>query len=400
MITPAPPPVLASTFAAEFGPGASRVARAPGRVNLVGEHIDYCGLPVLPMAIPQATWVRFRAREDDRVRLVDCDPAFPPREFRLEREIRPDPAGDWGNYARAAAQSLLGRFGDLHGMDAAVCSSIPAASGLSSSTALVVAVALALLDANRLDLPPAGLADLLAQGERYVGTRGGGMDQAIILGARSGTAARVGFDPLHLGYVRMPSDWRVVVASSLAGAKKSGPARRAYNQRPREAREALAVVAARLGGPADYRRLLAAIPPDRLVAAGEEALPPTLARRFRHVVTEAARVEAAEAALIAGRLGDFGAILTASHRSLRDDLEVSTPPLDEAVELALEAGAAGARLTGAGFGGCAIAVVGAPAEAGVRAALAVRFYAPRGVPDAAPHCFTVEPGPGASVGPG
>lgn len=399
---PPPPAALAATFAAAFGPGATRLVRAPGRVNLIGEHVDYCGLPVLPMAIPQATWVLFRPREDTVVRLVDCSPVFQPREFRLEREIPPGPAGDWGNYARAAAQALIARFGELGGFDAALCSEIPAASGLSSSSALVVAIGLALLDANRLDLPPEALATLLARGERYVGVQGGGMDQAISAAARPGTAARVSFNPLRLEYVRLPSDWRVIVASSLVSAKKSGPARRAYNQRPREAQEALAIVAARLGGApggTDYRRLVEDHPTERLVALGEEALPPTLARRFRHVVTEAARVEAAVGAMIAHDLSRFGVLLSASHRSLRDDLEVSRPELDELVAIATEAGAAGARLTGAGFGGCIVAVASAAAAPAVLAALRDRFYLPRGVTDTAPHLFPVAPSAGAEVRP-
>jgi galactokinase len=371
-------------------------------VNLVGEHVDYCGLAVLPMAIPQATWLLFRPREDAVVRLVDCRPDFPNREFRVEREIAPGPAGDWGNYPRAAAQALFGRFGALRGFDAAVCSEIPAASGLSSSSALVISVALALLDSSRLDLPPEALAALLAAGERYVGTRGGGMDQAIILGARAGTAARVGFDPLRLEFVRIPGSWRFLVASSLVSARKSGPARRAYNQRPRDAAEALAIVASRLGSvPAnlDYQSLLASHDAARLAALGEEWLPPTLARRFRHVVTEGARVDAAVAALIAGSLPEFGGILSASHRSLRDDLEVSRPELDELAALAVEAGAAGARLTGAGFGGCVVVATDALSEPAVHAALRERFYAPRGIPDPAPHLFRVEPAAGAAVRP-
>jgi galactokinase len=397
-----PPTELSTTFDAAFGAGATRIVRAPGRVNLIGEHIDYCGLPVLPMAIPESTWLLVRPREDAVVRLADCSPVFGPREFSLEREIPPGPAGDWGNYARAAGQALVGRFGALTGIDAAICSRIPAASGLSSSSAVVIAVGLALLDANRIDLPPEALATLLARGERYVGVQGGGMDQAISLGARAGTAARVSFDPLRLEYVRVPSDWRVIVASSLVGAKKSGPARRAYNQRPREAQEALAVVAARLGPLAagtDYRRLLGEHGAERLVALGGDVLTPTLARRFRHVVTEAARVEAAVAAMISGDLAAFGALLSASHRSLRDDLEVSRPELDELVGIAEAAGAAGARLTGAGFGGCIIAVAEAGKEGAVHGALRERFYAPREVADTAPHLFTVLPSPGAELGP-
>lgn len=370
-------------------------------MNLIGEHVDYCGLPVLPMAIPQSAWMLVRPRDDAKVRLADCRGDFPPVEFGIEREIAPAPPGDWGNYPRAAVQALVARFGALYGIDAALCSDIPPASGLSSSTALVIAAALALLDRNDLPIEPGPLATLLAQGERYVGTQGGGMDQAIVLGARAGTAARVSFNPLRLGYVRVPAGWRVVVASSLLQARKSGAARRAYNQRPQEAREALAIVAARVGASGaawTHERLLAEFGAGRLVDLGHEALPPTLLRRWRHVVTEAARVEDAIAAMTSGDLTRFGRLLSESHASLRDDLEVSRPELDELADLALEAGAAGARLTGAGFGGCIVAVVAQETEPAVRARLLDRYYGPRGVRDTLPaHLFTAPPSAGAAV---
>ena len=373
-------------------------------MNLIGEHVDYCGLPVFPMAIPQSAWLLVRPRDDAKVRLADGREDFPPVEFGIEREIAPAPAGDWGNYPRASAQALVTRFGALRGIDAVLCSDIPPASGLSSSTALVIAAALALIDRNELPIEPGPLATLLAQGERYVGTQGGGMDQAIVLGARAGTAARVSFDPLSLDYVPVPGDWRFVVASSLLPARKSGAARRAYNQRPKEAREALAIVAARLGAAGataaawTHARLLSEFGASRVMELGREALPPTLLRRWRHVVTEAARVEKAIAAMSSGDLTRFGRLLGESHASLRDDLEVSRPELDQLVELALEAGAAGARLTGAGFGGCIVAVVAEEAEPAVHARLQDRYYSPRGVRDPQPaHLFTAPPSAGAAV---
>ena len=113
-------------------------------MNLIGEHVDYCGLPVFPMAIPHSAWLLVRPRDDAKVRLADCRGGFPPVEFDIEGEIAPAPAGDWGNYPRSSAQALVARFGPLRGIDAALCSDIPPASGLSSSTALVIASALAL----------------------------------------------------------------------------------------------------------------------------------------------------------------------------------------------------------------------------------------------------------------
>ena len=376
------------------------VARAPGRVNLIGEHIDYCGLPVLPMALGQGVRIGFEQRADRGTRLVNADARFAPSFFTIDASIPPAPAGDWSNYARAAAQALARRFPDLRGVDALVQSDLPIAAGLSSSSALVVAMALALLHANRVTVPPLELMELLALGERYVGTAGGGMDQAIILGARAGCATRIDFRPLRLTPTAVPADWRFLVAWSLVPAEKSGGAQQAYNERTRQCDEARRLVATRLGRPEDitYPTLLAAAPVEELLEVAEAALPVVLARRFRHVVTEGRRVPQAETALAAGDVATFGRLLDASHQSLRDDYEVSHPELDRLVELAREAGAVGARLTGAGFGGSIVALSRAERAPAVVSALGEGFYAPRGAgADAGRHVFTAEPASGAEV---
>lgn len=376
------------------------VARAPGRVNLIGEHIDYCGLPVFPMAIGRSTRVTFQLRAERELRLSNRDPRFPPSAFTLNEHIPPAPAADWSNYARAAAQALVQRFPDLRGVDALVESDLPIAAGLSSSSALVVATALALLHANGVSIPPLELMDLLARGERYVGTAGGGMDQAIILGARAGCASRIDFHPLRLTPTAVPAGWQFIVAWSMVHAEKSGTARQAYNERPRQSEEARRIVATRLGKPADipYSALLAAAAVEELLGAARAALSPVLARRFRHVVTEGTRVRQAEAAMAARDPAAFGRLLDASHQSLRDDYEVSHPELDQLVELAREAGAAGARLTGAGFGGSIVALCAVERAPEVMAVLAERFYAQRGAAgDVAQHMFSAEPSAGADV---
>src|SRR3989442_2186315 len=334
------------------------VVRAPGRVNLIGEHIDYCGLPVLPMAIGRSVRIAFHPRADRETRLVNRDPRFTPSVFTVNDSIPPAPAGDWSNYARAAAQTLAQRFPDLRGIDALVESDLPIAAGLSSSSAIVVATALAILHANGVPVPSLELMELLARAERYVGTAGGGMDQAIILGAQTGCASRIDFHPLRLTPTAVPAGWQFIVAWSMVHAEKSGAARQGYNERTRQCDEARRLVATLLERPENttYPALLAAASVEELLDLAGATLSGVLARRFRHVVTEGTRVRQAEAAMAAGELPAFGALLDASHRSLRDDYEVSCAELDQLVELAREAGAAGARLTGAGFGGSIVAL--------------------------------------------
>ena len=374
------------------------LTRAPGRVNLIGEHVDYCGLPVLPMAIQRGVMVAARPRTDRAVRIANVDPQFPPREFTLGPDIPRLPAGDWGNYLQAAGQALVLRYGDLHGVDAAIGSDLPIAAGLSSSAALVVAVAVALLAANRVSSDLHELMELLATGERYVGTAGGGMDQAISLGARAGHAARIDFHPVRLAHVRVPDGWRFIVAWSLVQAEKSGPAQRAYNERTHQTAEARRIVARRLGveDPASYAPLLAARPIDELLDAGA-TLDPLLRRRYRHVVSEGARVPAAVVALERGDLAGFGTLMDASHESLRDDYDVSSRDLDRLVEVAREGGAAGARLTGAGFGGCIVALAPAAAADAVLADLRERFYGKRDVRDTTDALFVAVPSGGANT---
>src|SRR5881296_4032952 len=294
---------LAAAFAHAFGAppssaGPVHVVRAPGRVNLIGEHIDYCGLPVLPMALRQSVRIAFQPRSDRETRLVNRDSRFVPSAFAVSESIPPAPAGDWGNYARAAARALAQRFPDLRGVNALVDSDLPIAAGLSSSSALVVAMALALMHANRVTVPSLELMELLGRGERYVGTAGGGMDQAIILGARAGCASRIDFHPLRLTPTAVPTGWQFIVAWSLLHAEKSGAARQAYNERTQQCDEARRLVAARLGQPEDitYPALLGAASVEELLKVAGAALPEVLARRFRHVVTEGTRVRQAEAA--------------------------------------------------------------------------------------------------------
>ena len=393
-------------------------AIAPGRVNLIGEHTDYNGLPVFPIAIDRDVRVDFCVVDDPVVRLDSPVARFAPFTFQLKRPIEAADRGDWSNYVRAAARGLLEHGMPLErGIEGTVTGDVPVASGLSSSSALVVASALALLKANGRTLPRLELAALMARAERFVGLEGGGMDQAACLHGVGGHALRIEFDPLRVTPVPVPEGWRWVVASSLVRAEKSAGAREAYNERARQCREALRLVGSRVGTaggaehgpsrrdgersggrPPSYRDLVSMDDRDALLDHACRALSPVLFRRFRHVVTEGRRVALAERAMRDGDLRRFGHLMVRSHESLRDDYEVSTGALDAIVTVALDAGAAGARLTGAGFGGCAVALCDEATVAPVMEALANRFYEPRlGNAPTGDVMFAAKPSGGAGV---
>ena len=350
-----------------FGPGEASLASAPGRVNLIGEHIDYHGLPVLPMALHRRIEMAFRPRPDSRIRAASA--GYGVREFEWAPQLAPAPAGDWENYLRAAAQAVAGKWGMGGGIDAAVVSDLPAAAGLSSSSALLVAFTLALLRANRICATFEELMEILPEGEHFVGTRGGGMDHAVCLGAKRGCALLVGFEPLSARPVPVPGDWGFLVAHSLKTAEKSGAVREAYNARRTWGRRF------RLPGP------------DPLTSDERNAI--------AHITGESARVQSAVAAMERHDASAFGRLLLESHASLRDLLKVSCPELDCLVDAAMDSGAAGARLTGAGFGGCAVVFAAKRDLPAVREGLIARFYSARSDFDPDRHLIAAEPGPGA-----
>ena len=369
------------------------VAVAPGRINLIGEHIDYNGLPVLPMALDRNVRLAFEVLEQATVEL-EGDAPHNPFAFRLDRATESAPRGHWSNYVRAAARGLQDHGVELkRGIRGTVTGTLPVAEGLSSSSALVVASALALLHANEAEVEALELAALLARAERYVGVQGGGMDQAASLCGKQGHALRIDFGPLRVTPVPVPEGWRWVVASSLTRAEKAGAVRELYNERRAQCEEALERVGRRswLGVVEADEDEFAAI-----LAGARTSLPLTLWRRFRHVATEGRRVIEAERALRSEDMAAFGRLMNASHSSLRDDFGVSTQALDDIVSVALDAGAAGARLTGAGFGGCAVALCRANRAKALIEALIDRFYTPRGGVDRR-ALFVADAADGATV---
>ncbi|HYD48701.1 MAG TPA: galactokinase [Terriglobales bacterium] len=460
-----------------FGAAPAYLVRAPGRVNLIGEHTDYNGLPVMPMAVDRDVRIAVTPRSDATVRLANVA-AFGPRTFELSDTIPPFDSGDWGNYVKAAAQGMVQHARLRSGADLLVDGNVPAGAGLSSSSALVVASSLALLAANQVEIPHTTLAELLPQAERYVGTMSGGMDQTISLLGRAGHALRIDFFPVRFRPVPLPAEYSWLVCHSLVHAEKSGGARDAYNRRVLECQlgclllelslpqatklqrlgdlprnghtvraeepegrlEAKATWASRRGlrpllspngsfspltlhplagyaavlasrledRPASIEEIAAAFAPgDRdllqrltqLADAAGVCGPYAPVRRVRHVLGEADRVEQAEVALRAGDVATFGALMNDSHRSCRDDYEISCAELEELVTIARHHGALGARLTGAGFGGCTVNLVAEQDLAQLIDSLDRHFYAPRSIPEEQlPQCrFALEPAAGAEV---
>jgi galactokinase len=333
-------------------PEQLRWLRAPGRVNLIGDHTDYHDGFVLPMAIDRDCVIGFAARDDRRVRVrsLDLDGAVDLDAAGHDDPETVDPP--WCRFVAGALDALAARGRAPVGIDAAVASRVPVGSGLSSSSALSVALTLALADVAGLSLDPRQAAHAALEAEvRATGVPGGLMDQLTALFGRSDHALLIDCRALSVEPIPMPNELAVLVVDSGQSRTLAGSA---YAERRAESEQ----VAARLGLPA-----LREAPLDRVQ---DEP-------RARHVVTENQRVLEFADALRAGDAAALGSVLLASHASLRDDYEVSTPELDLAVALLVDHGALGARLTGAGFGGCVVALV-EHARVGDVAAKAVADY--------------------------
>ncbi len=347
-------PALDERLAAALPADGRVFGRAPARANLIGEHTDYNDGFVLPVALEMRTLVGGMPHDDLRLRSLE-----EPGAVYVDLATGAGPTTGWGRYVTAVVRVLREDGLRLRGLDGVVASDVPVGTGLSSSAALEVAVALAILDEP---IDAVRLALLCQRAENvHVGVRSGIMDQLASAAARAGHALFIDCRSLAIQHVEMPADLRVVVVDSGQRRELSGGD---YNRRRGECEEA-----ARLLGVSSLR--------DVEDASVVETLPDPYRARARHVVTENARTLATVEALRTGDRDRLGELFAGSHASLARDFAVSTPELDALVECALAVeGVVAARMTGAGFGGCTVNLVEA-AAAGEAAPRIARDYAAR-----------------------
>ena len=389
-------------FAERF-PDQSSVAllRAPGRVNVIGEHQDYNSLPVFPMAMDYDMMAVLAPRDDQQIHAVNSE--FPDRTFTIERKIPTFETGDWGNYIKAGVQGIVDELGGtdgLRGFDVCFLGTVPVGAGLSSSPTLVVAAAMAVLEASGVELDPLVLAERMASAEWYVGTQGGGMDHASSILSEKGKALKIDFFPLRVRPVSLPPGYTIVVANTMVLSTKTKESRLRFNLLPAACRAATAMLVARynldpeknkflgdiyrtLGRIETLKALNNTFTQDRYsrheiaaaVGRSVEELDRDLfttnagelipepeggfrpGARARHVITETIRVEESIVLIEAGDGEAFGEQMNGSWISCRDDFEISHPALEDIVAIARAAGSSGSRLTGAGWGGCTVHLV-------------------------------------------
>ena len=336
----------ASAFRRHFHRVPKLVARAPGRVNLIGEHTDYNDGYVLPVAIGLAVAVAAAPTTGDSTAvystLFDASATYPTASRTLSTKH------PWSNYVLGVSAELRNRGVDIPAAEILVDSELPVGAGLSSSAALEVAVCLAFLRLAERTLPEVEIVRLCRSAENnFVGVQCGIMDQFICTAAQKDCALLLDCRTLEFRHVRMPAGVKVLIFDS---GVKHELASSGYNRRRQECADALAALR-KSGLAALSLRDLSSTD----LSSASDNLPPVLVRRCRHVISENARVLKFVEALERGKTGDLGSLLYESHVSLRDDYEVSCPELDAIVEICSHIpGVYGARMTGGGFGGSAV----------------------------------------------
>lgn len=330
---------------------AARTFRAPGRVNLIGEHTDYNEGFVMPVAIGFSTFATISARPDRKLSLFS-ENFSAGAEFDLD-DPNPTPIGDWTDYPRGVAITLERAGYRLTGARLSIRGEVPIGAGLSSSAAIEVATCIALLSNSGFSVEPVEIAKLCQRAENeFVGMRCGIMDQFVSSCGQAGKALML--DCRSLGYelLSLPPGARLIICNTMVKHALLGGE---YNKRRAECDGGVRHFAQSLPNV----RSLRDVTQTDLKRFGDD-LSEVIYRRCRHVITENARVIEAAKALERDELADFGRLMNESHRSLRDDYEVSCKELDVMVELAQQIqGVYGARMTGGGFGGCTVNLVAA-----------------------------------------
>jgi len=363
-------------------------ATAPGRVNLIGEHTDYNDGFVMPVAIQYAVTILAAPRDDGRIRLFSAD-FGQSTEFAAAGPIERDPRFPWSHYEKGVVSEFLKLGSAPRGADLLIHGNVPMASGLSSSAAVEVATAVALRAMNGFGIGDLDLIRLCQRAENeFVGMKCGIMDQFISCLGRSGHAMFLDCRSLEYRLIPFPSGrYSVVILNTRMKRELTGSE---YNERRSQCEEGVRLLRPALPG----IRALRDVPPGEFEKHAA-ALPELVARRCRHVVCENQRVLDFVQALPASDEARIGSLLLDSHASLRDLYEVSCPELDLMVELSMSVpGVVGARMTGAGFGGCAVAVVEKGREEALRSRVMEGYPKKTGIE---PEVYFSSPSDGAKA---
>lgn len=373
---------VTASFAARFGHAPDLVVRAPGRVNLIGEHTDYNDGYVLPCAIGPATMVAVSKRHDNNVEVVAADVGDARDQFNLELPLERNIEQPWADYVRGMMSGLQNAGYALSGANIAIAGNLPKGAGLSSSASLEVALGKANLALADIAIDNTRLAQIAQRAEcDFVGTKCGIMDQLISAQGKAGHALLIDCRSLGLTDVPVPDDVAImIIHSGVTRGLVDGH----YNARRRQCEAA----AAAMGVPA-----LRDADVDMLEATG---LDPVIKARARHVITENQRTLDAADALAKSDLATLGMLMAQSHTSMRNDFEITVPPVDALVAMVQKAigTQGGARMTGGGFGGACVAVMPSAMVADAQAAIAAEYRTPEGN---APIIMVERPGPGVAI---
>ncbi len=373
---------VTASFAARFGHAPHLVVRAPGRVNLIGEHTDYNDGFVLPCAIGPATMVAVSKRHDNNVEVIAADFGDAGDQFGLELPLQRNIEQPWADYVRGVISALQNAGYALSGAKIAIAGSLPKGAGLSSSASLEVAVGKAMSALADIDIDNTRLAQIAQRAEcDFVGTQCGIMDQLISAQGKAGHALLIDCRSLGLTDAPVPDDVAImIVHSGVTRGLVDGH----YNARRRQCEAAATAMGVPALRDADLEMLAAA------------SLDAVTKMRARHVITENQRTLDAADALAKSDLATLGMLMAQSHLSMRDDFEITVPPVDALVAMLQKAigTQGGARMTGGGFGGACVAVMPSAMVADAQAAIAAEYRTPEGN---APIIMVERPGPGVAI---
>jgi galactokinase len=358
-------------FLSAFSSEPECIVQAPGRVNLIGEHTDYNDGFVLPCAINHGTVIACRARSDSQVKVLAIDMRDELDEFSLDESIVANPKLQWANYVRGMVSEIQRLGHTTGGIELAIAGDVPKGAGLSSSASLEVAVGYAIKSLYGLDaLSTATLAQAAKRAENnFVGCNCGIMDQLVSAQGKAGHALLIDCRSLVTQQVAIPSDTAVLVVHSRVAR---GLVDSEYNMRRAQCESAAA-----------YFKVSALRDAELGMLRYASGLDEVTLRRARHVITENQRTLEAGRALATGDLETLGRLMAASHVSMRDDFEITVPPIDHLVDILQnvinQSGrAGGARMTGGGFGGCVVAVLPKTLVATASRAIESQYRAPNG----------------------